>query len=449
MYTLYSLLLTVGFIILLPKFALDALRSGKYVTGLSQRLGNVSLSKSGNPVIWLHCVSVGEAQAAQSLVRALAQNFPRHDLVISTTTVTGQQVARSLFGERAAAIFYFPIDWAWTVRRVMRIIQPAAVFVMETEIWPRLFRECRKQGIPVALLNGRLSEQSLRRYKLVRSFIGRVLNDLTVAAVQTDDDADRFGALGLAKERIKVFGNLKFDSASISTDKVLEKEIRGRFAFDKTRPLIVAASTHAPEERMVLEAFKQTRDSHPAARLLLAPRHPERFDEVGALLDESGLKVSRRSTPQSGGDARCDIILLDTIGELRAVYPLAQIVFMGGSLIPHGGQNVIEPASHGICTVTGPHTRNFAAVTKAMVEEGALIQLPPTSDSANELALVLTRLLSDDKRRCEIGERAKAVCHRNQGATKRSVELISQILASPAKGDPEVHLSPLHITAAK
>lgn len=448
MYTLYSLLLTVGFIILLPKFALDALSNGKYVTGLKERLGNLSLTKSDNPVVWLHCVSVGEAQAAQSLVRALGQNFPRHDLAISTTTVTGQQMARSLFGEQAA-IFYFPIDWAWTVRRAMRMIQPSAVFVMETEVWPRLFRECRKQDIPVALLNGRLSEKSFRRYKLVRSFISRVLNDLTVAAVQTSDDADRFRELGLAKERIKVFGNLKFDSASISTDSGLTEEIRARFAFDKNRPLIVAASTHAPEEMVVLQAFKQARHSHPAARLLVAPRHPERFHEVAALLEESVFMVGRRSAPKSDSDAQDDIVLLDTIGELRDVYPLADIVFMGGSLIPHGGQNVIEPAAHGICTITGPHTHNFAAVTKAMLDENALIQLTSASDSASELASVLTQFLSDGKRRHEIGERAKAVCRRNQGATGRSVELISQILSAPAKGDQEIQLSTLHVTAAK
>jgi 3-deoxy-D-manno-octulosonic-acid transferase len=449
MYTLYSLLLTVGFVILLPRFAIDALRSGKYVTGLKERLGNLSPAKSKNPVIWLHCVSVGEAQAAQSLVQALGQKFPRYDLVISTTTVTGQKMARALFGEQAAAIFYFPIDWAWTVRRAMRVIQPSAVIVMETEVWPRLFRECSKAGIPVALLNGRLSEKSFRRYRLVRSFISRVLNDLTFAAVQTIEDADRFRELGLAKERIKVFGNLKFDSASIFTSNELKEEIRRRFAFERRRPLIVAASTHAPEETIVLQAFKQTRHSHPAARLLFAPRHPERFDEVAALLEGSGFTVGRRSAPQSDSDAQCDIVLLDTIGELRAVYPLAQIVFMGGSLIPHGGQNVIEPAAHGVCTITGPHTQNFAAVTKAMLDEDALIQLPSTSDSANGLAWVLTQLLSDEKRRHEIGERAKAVCRRNQGATERSIELISQILSAPAKGDREIHFSTLHVTAAK
>jgi len=182
-YFLYSLLLTVGFVVLLPKFAIDALRTRKYVTGLSQRLGKLPIIPHDHPVIWIHCVSVGETEAARPLVRALLDRFPSHRLVISTTTVTGQKVARDAFGKDAAAVFYFPIDWAWTIRRVLRTIQPAAVLIMETELWPNLLRECRARSIPVALVNGRISQTSFRRYQLINSFIRRVLRNLSVALV--------------------------------------------------------------------------------------------------------------------------------------------------------------------------------------------------------------------------------------------------------------------------
>jgi 3-deoxy-D-manno-octulosonic-acid transferase len=257
-YFFYSLLLTLGFIALLPRFAIDAMRSGKYVTGLRQRLGELpAINRSGKQVIWLHCVSVGETQAARSLVRALRARFPNHCLVVSTTTVTGQQVARKIFANDAALVFYFPIDLAWVVRRVLRTVQPAAVLIMETELWPRLLRECRARAIPVALLNGRISETSFRRYRMIRPFMRRTLEGLTIALMQSEKYAARIRELGLPGNRIALPGNLKFDSAETAIDERLTAELRGRFGFDGTRPLIVAASTHAPEERITIEALKQ------------------------------------------------------------------------------------------------------------------------------------------------------------------------------------------------
>lgn len=450
MYLLYSLLLALGFIILLPRFALDALRSGKYVTGLRERLGHLPrLNSKNEPIIWLHCVSVGEARAAQALVHALSERFPGFRLAISTTTVTGQHIAREIFGSRASVIFYFPIDWAFSVRRVLRAIQPSAVLIMETELWPRLFRECRKNQIPVALLNGRISDKSFRRYKFIGPFIRRVLNDLTFASMQSDQDAQRIRELGLTEGRIFVTGNLKFDSATAATNHDLTGALRERFGFDSKRPLIVAASTHAPEEAIVLAAFDRARASHPQARLLLAPRHPERFPDVAQMLERSGLTWARRSDARSRKDTNCDAVLLDTIGEVSAVFPSADLVFVGGSIAPHGGHNVLEPAAHGVCTITGPHTQNFAAITKAMLAEDALIQLPETSDSASELGSVFNQLLSDERRRREIGERAKSVCRRNQGATERTIEIISQLLAASTIPGPSLPFSALQATAAK
>ena len=432
MYFLYSLLLTLGFALLLPRFALDALRNGKYVTGLRQRLGGISSIKSDRPKIWLHCVSVGEVRAAQSLVRRLRETFPNHILFVSTTTVTGQRLAQSVFREQASAVFYFPIDWAWTVRRVLRKIDPAAVLMMETELWPHLFRAARQRKTPVVLVNGRISDKSFRRYKRIRFFMSHVLNDLTLAIMQSEADAARIRELGLGEDRIVTVGNLKFDSEDATRATALTDQIRARFAFADGRPLLVAASTHDPEERVLLDAFRTLRESQTNLRLLLAPRHSERFAEVAAFLVDSEFSVARRSAVPNNLDEYADIVVLDSIGELSAVFPLADIAFVGGSIAPHGGHNVIESAAHGVCTLTGPHTSNFAAITRAMLAAGGLIQLADSPNPSAELADALETLLTDRERRLEIGRRARTVCENNRGATVRTIELLSPLLNSHA-----------------
>lgn len=433
MYLLYSILLTLGFVVLLPRFVLDALRHGKYVAGLGERLGKIpALAPDGGPVIWLHCVSVGETQAARPLFTELRRRFPQHRLVVSTTTLTGQRVAREVFKDEAALVFYFPYDWRWTVRRSLRAINPAAVLIMETELWPGFLRECRGRGIRTAMVNGRLSETSFRRYSFIRRFIKRVVNDLELALMQAADDATRISALGLAPERVTVTGNIKFDASVDATEQSLTAELRTRFNFVDERPLIVAASTHAPEERIVIEAFKETRNdsSARAPRLLIAPRHPERFAETASLLNYSGLKWARRSAAPDESDAVCDVILLDSIGELRAVYPLAEIVFVGGSIAPVGGHNVLEPAAAGKCIITGAHTRNFAAIMRVFREADALIELPPVgeADAVGMLSTALKELLWNKARRASLAAHALQLIEQNRGATARTVELLDELL---------------------
>jgi 3-deoxy-D-manno-octulosonic-acid transferase len=432
MYFLYSLLLTLGVVALLPRFVVDAFRHGKYVQGLSERLGRLPVIESnGRPVIWLHCVSVGEAQAARPLARAILDKFPSHALVVSTTTLTGQRIARDVFGDDALAVFYFPFDWAWTVRRSLCAVNPSAVLIMETELWPNFLRECRKRHVPVAIVNGRLSERSSRRYRLVRRFIKRIINDLDLALMQSEVDAERMRALGLAHERVFVSGNVKFDALDNAGGQALTDELRERFHFNDGRHLFVAASTHSPEERIVIEALKQLRSTpgNEQVRLLVAPRHPERFAEVATLLQSSGLIWSRRSAARGEGDSACDVILLDSIGELRAIYPLASIVFVGGSLTPTGGHNILEPAMVGVCTVTGAQTFNFTAIVHAFLAADALVQLPPLSESDAPLALAntLKELLADDERRRSIGENARMVLAGNRGATERTIKLLAPL----------------------
>jgi 3-deoxy-D-manno-octulosonic-acid transferase len=444
MYFLYSLLLTLGVVALLPRFVIDAFRHGKYVQGLSERLGQLpAVEASGRPVIWLHCVSVGEAQAARPLAQAILDKFPTHALVVSTTTLTGQRIARDVFRSDATTVFYFPFDWAWTARRSLRAVNPSIVLIMETELWPNFLRECRKLGVPVAIVNGRLSERSFRRYSLIRRFVKRIVNHLELALMQTEQDAERMRGLGLASNRVFVSGNVKFDAPDDAGQQPLTEELRERFHFDDGRPLFVAASTHSPEERIIVEAFTQLRSTHgnEQVRLLIAPRHPERFAEVAALLESSGLVWERRSGARSPGDSACDVILLDSIGELRAVYPLARIVFVGGSLSQTGGHNILEPAMVGACTVTGAHTFNFKAIVRAFLEANALVQLPPLSekDAPSVLAKTLKGLLANDERRQAIGRCAQAVVEQNRGATARTIELLSPLFheSSGSSEQPE------------
>jgi 3-deoxy-D-manno-octulosonic-acid transferase len=454
MYLLYSILLGIGVVALLPRFLFDAARHGKYAAGLGERAGRLPVfDAGGRPVLWLHCVSVGETQAARPLARALLEAYPSHALVVSTTTQTGQRVARELFGQDAALVFYFPFDWAWSVRRALEAIKPSAVLVMETELWPRFYRECRERRIPVALVNGRISEKSFRRYRLIKSFIKRAVADLSLAIMQTNEDAGRIAALGLPRERVRVSGNIKFDSEEAEGAQALTAELRERFGLDGERPLVVAASTHSPEERIVVEAFKlslaapsSTISTSPTPskrpRLLIAPRHPERFAEVASRLEASGLSWSRRSGARLASDASSDVILLDTIGELRSAYPLAEVVFVGGSIAQTGGHNVLEPALAARCIVTGAHTFNFTSIVRSFLEHQALVQLPPLgeAEAPEALARVLVELLGDEEKRRATGERARAALEMNRGATARTVEMLAPILQerSEARGQRPV-----------
>lgn len=421
MYLAYSVLLTLGLIVLIPHFLFQALAHGKYIAGLRQRLGAVP-PLDGKPVIWLHCVSVGETQAARPLAQRLKQAFPHHALVVSTVTLTGQTLARDVFRDQAESVFYFPFDWRWSARRALKAINPAAVLIMETELWPNFLRECKARRIPVALVNGRISRQSYRRYKMIKFFLRRVLSCLSIAVMQSETDAERLESLGMAREKLFTAGNLKFDSEVAGELSGRTEELKQRFGLRSGAPLILAASTHSPEEEMMLESIKQLRMKQPV-RLMIAPRRPERFNEVAALIQKSGLNWARKTNAPQREDTDAAVILLDTIGELRATYSLADVVFVGGSIVDKGGHNVLEPAAAGAAVVTGAHTHNFHAVVDLMVEAGALVQLP-TVVTTKEIANVFSNLLASPGDRDALGRRAKQLVTDNQGATDRTIKLI-------------------------
>jgi len=427
MYLAYSLLLSLGLLLFSPYFLFQALAHRKYIDGLRERLGFLPTIEK-RPVVWLHCVSVGETQAARPLVERLRKELPEFALVVSTVTLTGQRLARDLFRNQADRVFYFPFDWRWSVRRALNAVNPAAVLVMETELWPNFLRECKAREIPVALVNGRISRKSFGRYVKIRFFLKRVLACLSLAVMQSERDADRIRELGMRQDRVFIAGNLKFDSSG-ATDK--NTDVKERFGFGDDVPLVLAASTHAPEEKIVLESFLGLRESGPV-RLMLAPRHPERFNEVAELIQASGLSWARRTNAPSASDATAAVILLDTIGELPALYPLATAVFVGGSIVDRGGHNVLEPAAHGVAVITGAHTHNFHAIVDLLNEAKAIVQLPPAEgeEAVKELSEVLQRVLREAKWRDELGRRAKALIIENQGAAERTMKLLAPLFST-------------------
>lgn len=435
MYVIYSLVYTLGFLAMLPVFLL---RRGKYLSGFRQRFGRIEgFRKDSRPVIWLHCVSVGEVNAARPLLKKLQAQYPSYRLVVSTVTKTGHELAKAAYAGSAELVFYFPFDWRFTVLRTLRAIRPNIVLVLETEIWFNFFREVHRRGITLAIVNGRLSEKSVSNYLRIPKTISRVLRHVDLVLAQTQNDADRFRQLGVRKKKIKVTGNIKNDQERAKGDSTRLAYFRERFSISKSVPLILAASTHHPEEQHLLAAFRKLRErkGFASARLMIAPRHPERFDSVAEAVLDSGFSIARRSSGLSLDDGDADVILLDSIGELRSAYPIANLVFVGGSLIPHGGQNFLEPALERKAIVTGPNLHNFASAAKKFARSGAFVRLDETSESDWPQVLDETffALLSDGGRREELGRNAYAVAVANRGATDRTLEILGPFLRVHSK----------------
>ncbi len=433
MFFLYSFLLAIGSILALPYFLFIARRDGKYLENFRQRLGILpDFDSENSPVIWLHCVSVGETNAAIPLVEELKKQFSNYKLVVSTTTLTGQKLAGEVFKNEASLVFYFPFDFGFAVRRALKKIQPKAVLIMETEIWFNFLRECRKKKIKTVIVNGRLSEKSFRNYHLIRFFVSKGLKNLDLALMQTEADAKRFEKLGLDSLKITITGNIKFDQNFDETETELTRNFRARFVIEKTRPLIVFASTHAPEEEILLDVFSRLGEkiAKNKPRVLIAPRHPERFEEVAEIIEKKGFTFVRRAAEASEKDKISEVILLDSIGELRAVFPLAEIVFVGGSLIPHGGQNILEPAISKTAIVTGFNTFNFSEIVKEFVKKDAVIQLPdlPQDEVARQITEIFSELLGDENRRLKLSQNAFEVMTANRGATAKTIGKLKDIL---------------------
>jgi 3-deoxy-D-manno-octulosonic-acid transferase len=432
MYFAYTVLLTIAAVLLLPYFAVRGARQGKYWRSLRQRMGylpeTVARRAPRQPgAIWIHAVSVGEALAALPLARSLKERFPKRRLVVSTTTETGQRLVRERF-DCADDVFYFPLDWPGAVRRAFVRVEPGIVVILENEIWPNFLRQARRAAVPVAFINGRISERSFRRYRWVDGWLARVLQDGRAFLAQTEDDAERFRALGAPAERIEVMGNLKYDlSPPVSGPLAdwLETECRrqGR------QPVLVAGSVLAGEEEAVLAAFAEVKRRRRQALLVLAPRKPERFDAAARLVLEAGMQIAWRSAQRLDATLpAADVFLLDTLGELAGLYRLADAVFVGGSLVPAGGHNILEPAWFARAPIFGPSMENFSDIARDFLAAGAAVEV---ADGAG-LAAAWARLLEDVAERERMGRAARELVERNAGATGRALGRIAVILGQPA-----------------
>jgi 3-deoxy-D-manno-octulosonic-acid transferase len=428
MYLAYSLLTLLLFVLVSPYFLYQALRYQKYIGSLRQRLGflPITFNVDAEESIWIHAVSVGEALTARALATDLKARYPRLRLFLSTTTMAGQQVARRSLSN-VDAVFYFPFDWTFIVRRTLRLVRPRLFIMMETEIWPNLLRECRRRGIRTVMINGRISNRSYPRYRMIRPFIRRVLADVDRFCVQSEESARRLIDLGANPAQLSVTGSLKFDSLELPVatahGRPRERVLRC-FQLASSRTVVVAGSTLRGEEAAVLNAFARIKATMPGALAILAPRQPERFPEVERVARDAGFVTVRRSDLPIDAEPRADVVVLDTIGELAQLYQLATAVFVGGSLVDHGGHNILEPAIYGKPIVFGPHMHNFKEIAEAFLSNDAAIQV----QSARELDDTLLALVTDPVRRARLGAAARALVAANRGAKNKTLEVIGELL---------------------
>lgn len=410
----------------LPYWLFQMAWHGKYRRGLTERLGRVPrrlrLPMLQEQVIWVHAVSVGEVLAVAGLIEQLERHFPEQKIFISTTTDTGQTLARKRFGEER--VFYFPMDFAFALRRWMKALHPAMIVIAETEFWPNFLRIAHENRARIAVVNARISDRSWPRYRRFRSLMRRLLTRVDLFLAQTETDAARLRDIGAPAERIRIAGNLKFDISAPAPPPIVA-ELRQSFAHDDASPVLVCGSTVAGEEELLLAAFKNVLAEYPRATMVLAPRHPERFPAVADLLGRMSLRSCKRSAWR-GDDLSGAVLLLDTIGELAAIYALADVAFVGGSLVPRGGHNILEAAQFGVAIVTGNYTENFRDIVELFQRNEAVCIA-----TAAELPRVLMQLLAHEAERKALGARAAETLRSQNGATARTVHELQRLLTQP------------------
>jgi 3-deoxy-D-manno-octulosonic-acid transferase len=405
------------------------LRHGKYRRGLGERFGRVPQRiRSGTTrSIWLHAVSVGEVLAVSELVRQLRLEYPDHQIVVSTTTDTGQKLAAGRFGEQNT--FYFPFDFEFCLKPYFTALQPELIVVAETEFWPNFLRIAHLRRAGIAVVNARISDRSLPGYRRWRPLLSRVLSNVDLFLAQTPEDARRLTEIGAEAKRVRVAGNLKFDISPPPAPSIVA-QLRSALASSGAGPVLVCGSTADGEESLLLQAFSTVLARHPSAVMLLAPRHPERFQQVADELHQSKVAFWKRSTwnsePLSGG-----VLLVDSIGELTSLYSLADIAFVGGSLVPRGGHSILEPAQFGVAILVGPHTENFRDIVELFRTQDAVRVVNPA-----DLGRAFTDLLENDNERCALGRRASEIMQSQRGATQFTMEQLRGLLKNSVR---EVH----------
>ena len=443
MYFFYRLFSAAAMIFLAPYYLLRGWRRGGSAQAFRERLGAMSAeisaqasqaAASGANAIWIHAVSVGEVLAAKPMVDGLRTRFPNRPIFVSTTTETGQRLARERLAN-ADGVFYFPLDWVVPVRRALGGIRPSAVIVMETEIWPNFLREARRNGVPVIFANARISPKSFARFKrwefLVGPFFAETLQDATLFLPQSDEDASRLAAMGASTQKIETIGNLKYDAEPPELSAFaswLEQQIRQQERW----PVIVAGSIVAGEEDAVIAAYDMVQRQWRHTLLILAPRKPDRFESAAKLSAEGGWKVLRRSQLNLSLplDEEVDILVLDSIGELAALYSFADVTFVGGSLVASGGHNILEPAWFSRPPVFGTSMENFQDMADQFLNGRAGVQVA----SAQGLGKTWIQLIENSALREAMGKSALTIAERNRGTAQRSLDRIAPLIENAAKG---------------
>lgn len=419
-----------------PWILWSAWRHGKYREGFSEKfLGRVPRRTSSMPCVWLHAVSVGEVNLLSTLIAEIARRRPHWEIVVSTTTKTGYDLARKKYGEYT--VFYAPLDFTWSVRQAMQRVRPNILALAELELWPNVIAAAKEQGAKVAIFNGRLSDKSFRGYRRIRPLVASVLRQVDLIASQNEETSQRFLELGSLPSAVRTSGSLKFDGAILNRNNPRTMEARRIASIADEDVVFLAGSTQDPEELYAIEIFKRLRPEHPRLRLIVVPRHKERFDEAADLLADSGLAWKRRTELEApsvanrdGTSSRWEALLVDAIGELGAWWGTATVGFVGGSFGSRGGQNMLEPAAYGVAVCFGPNTWNFRdIVSRLLAADGAKVVA-----NAAEFEDFVRRSLEEPAWATKLGERAQELILAQQGATARTVDLLVPLIdeASPA-----------------
>ena len=414
---IYALLLLV----LSPVILWRSLRHGRYRKGWREKLwGSLPVSTDGNPVVWFHAVSVGEVVQLKKIVDAFrTETGDAFQIVVTSSTDTGFELATARFSD--CSVSWFPLDFSWAVSNAIRRVKPVMVVLVELELWPNFLRECGNMGVITALVNARMSEHSFRGYSRVRAVMAPLFGQFDVVAVQTEEYASRLRRLGSSEKATQVTGSIKFDGLTTAHENSGTTELRKLFAISEDDVVLIAGSTQHPEEQMALDAWTELRKELSDLRLILVPRHKERFDDVAAVVRAAGCRLYRRSNFIEGNAAPRDaVVLLDTIGELSSCWGLADIAFVGGSFGPRGGQNMLEPAAHGAAVLFGPNTWNFKDIVDQLCRAEAAVQLQTT----DEFLPTVRRLLSDADERNRLGQNARRIIVAQQGAVEKTTGLL-------------------------
>ena len=425
MHILYNILLFIAAVVTIPYYATKMILTGKYRKSLGPKLGFMSHKifeeMKGSPRIWIHAVSVGEVTAAAPVVASLRTYFPEACIVFSTSTATGQEMARRI-ATTATSFIYYPLDIPWVVTKIIRRVRPDVVILTETELWPNFIRSCKEQGGKIIMVNGRISPRSFKRYAISRFFWKVILNAIDEMGVISEIDEERLKALGMPSSRIHVMGNAKYDSLAAKASPEVQKEIERRLNLAKGERVFVAGSTHEGEEKIILDVYQSLLNKYPDFKLIIIPRHPERGQRVRTLARENGFEDCITMTEINGGKSRMGerIIIIDVIGELFKVYSLATVVFCGGSLMPKGGQNILEPAAWGKVIFYGPSMEDFREEKELLEKTGAGIMI----ESAAELRDRILELLSDPETLTVRGEAGRKMVIANMGAAEKYAEMI-------------------------